>query len=51
MPFVESGLYSSQKEDFTATGPELEAAPELNNKMARKTAEIEPKSNQVRGQK
>jgi hypothetical protein len=51
MPFVESGLRSSQKEDFTVTGPELEAAPGLNYKMARKTAEIEPKSNQVRGQK
>jgi hypothetical protein len=26
MPFVESELRSSQKEDFTATSPELEAA-------------------------
>jgi hypothetical protein len=51
MPFVESGLRSSQKEDYTATGPELEAAPGLNYKMAWKTAEIEPKSNQVRGEK
>jgi hypothetical protein len=51
MPFVESELRSSQKEDFTATSPELEAAPRLNYKITRKTAEIKPKSNHVRGQK
>jgi hypothetical protein len=39
---------AARKEDFTATGPELEAAPGLNYKIAQKTAEIEPKSNQVR---
>jgi hypothetical protein len=33
MPFVQSGLRSSQKEDFTATGPELEAAPDLRNSL------------------
>jgi hypothetical protein len=42
---------AARKEDFTATGPGLEAAPGLNYKIAQKTAEIEPKSNQVRGQK
>jgi hypothetical protein len=31
--------------------PELEAAPGLNYRMARKTAETDPKSNQVRSQK
>jgi hypothetical protein len=39
---------AARKEDFTATGPELEAAPGLNYKIAQKTAKIEPKSNQVR---
>jgi hypothetical protein len=42
---------AARKEDFTATGPEPEAAPGLNYKIAQKTAEIKPKSNQVRGQK
>ena len=41
---------AARKEDFTATGPEPEAAPGMNYEIAQKTAEIEPKSNQVRGQ-
>jgi len=47
-PVSNRSRVAARKEDFTATGPELEAAPGLNYKIAPKTAEIEPKSNQVR---
>jgi hypothetical protein len=40
---------AARKEDFTVTGPELEAATGLNYKIAQKTDEIVLKSNQVRG--